>query len=104
MTAGMIVRSFRGFEGKITIPGLGAVIATFNSWTIKRREEIASPGAEWALHAVLSYQNDSLLTNEAIEKEFVCVLNKDKTIKLCGYDSLRVEGTSLIVEGVVQCQ
>lgn len=105
MTAGMIVRSYTGFEGRVEVPGLGAVVAIFSNWSIKRREENASSGAEWTLHAVLSYQNPSLLMNEAIGKKFICILNSTKKIELCGYESMKlIDENNLLVEGVIQCQ
>lgn len=104
MHQGMFVRSFRGSEGQVAVPGLGAVVATFQSWTLKRREENGTAGPTWTLHAVLSYQNDTLLKNELLEKRFVCVLSKDQKFELCDFESIRIEGASLLVEGVIQCQ
>ena len=102
MPPGMILRSFAGFEGKATIPGLGAVAATFSRWTISRREERTLPGAEWTLHAVLSWSGP-MLANQQLEKNFECVLSKEKVIKICGYESLEIVDGNLIVKGIEQC-
>lgn len=99
-----IFRSFSGKEGEISIPGLGAVVGTFHSWTLKRSEENASGNPKWTLQAVLSYSNASLMSNAAITKHITLVLNKKMKFELCGYESLKLEGASLLVEGVVQCQ
>lgn len=103
MQAGMLVRSFQGSEGKIIVPGLGAVVATFSSWTL-RREDTGRAGPRWSLHAVLSYQNDVLLGNDQVKKKIVCILSKTMKFELCDYERLLLGGTSLKVEGVIQCQ
>lgn len=103
MLPGMVVRSFRGQDGKIVVPGLGAVVATFSSWTL-RREDDSRAGPRWHLHAVLSYQNETLIKRPGLTMKIVCVLTKEQKFELCSYDSFRIEGASLIVEGVVQCQ
>jgi len=104
LVPGMIVRTFSGKEGEITIPGLGAVVGTFHTWTLLRPVEDARGTPVWNLQAVLSYSNPTLLLNEQISKRFICVLNKDTKIELCGFEKLRLEGASLLVEGVIQCQ
>jgi hypothetical protein len=104
MIPGMIVRTFSGKEGEITIPGLGAVVGTFHKWTLMRPVDDARGTPVWNLQAVLSYSNPTLLLNEHISKRIKLVLNKDRTIELCGFAKLRLEGASLLVEGVIQCQ
>jgi hypothetical protein len=104
MVQGMIVNSFTGRDGEITIPGLGAVVGIMHKWTLQRSEERTSGTPKWTLQAVLSYVNPSLMANDLIEKSFTCVLNKTTKIKLCEYTSIKLEGTQLVVEGVVQCQ
>lgn len=99
----MSIRSYRGVSGRIVIPGVGAVPGVFSSWTIKRREDSGTGNPSWSLHAVLSYQNDTMLKNEALPKRFICELSKTQKFELCGYESLKLEGATLIVEGVIQC-
>jgi hypothetical protein len=103
MQAGMIARSFKGVEGKIIVPGLGAVVATLSSWTL-RRDENGGAGPRWTLHAVLSYQNETLLKNEGLQKKIICILSKDQKFELCSWETYRLEGSALICEGVIQCQ
>lgn len=98
---GMNIRSYSGTDGKIVVPGLGAVVGTFSRWTI-RREDSGRAGPRWSLHAVLSYHNDVLLKNDAVKKKMICVLSKDQKIEIRQYESFRLEGATLIVEGVSQ--
>lgn len=101
--AGVLVRTLRGPGGKITVPGLGAVVAELHSWNLVRREDIGSVEPTWDLHAVFRYQNDLLLKNDALKKKMHLVLNKEKTIDLCGWESFVIEGGRLIAKGVIQC-
>jgi hypothetical protein len=103
MVAGAYIRSLKGDQGQITVPGVGAVVAEFQSWNLMRREESRSVDPIWTLHAVFRYQNDLLLKNADLKKRIRLVLNKDTKIDLCGWKSMKVEGAMLIVEGVVQC-
>ncbi len=103
MDAGTLFRSIKGTEGKIMVPGLGAVVATFSEWTLKRREESHSAGPRWTLHGVLSYANESMVKSDKVGKRITLVLNSQQKFELCSWESLRLEGTSLLVEGVVQC-
>lgn len=100
MVPGMFMRSIRGEKGKITVPGLGAVVGEFQSWNLMRREGNGPP--VWTLHAVFRYQNDTLLKSD-LTSRILLQLNKDTKIELCGWESMEVEGARLIVEGVIQC-
>jgi hypothetical protein len=101
--SGVVFRSLKGSQGQITVPGLGAVVAEFQSWTLKRHEESRSAGPVWTLHAVFRYQNDVLLHNDAMKKRIRLQLNDKTKIDICNWRSMRVEGSQLIVEGAVQC-
>ena len=101
--AGVLVRTLRGPSGQITVPGLGAVVAELQTWQLIRREESGSGNPTWDLHAVFRYQNDLLLKNESLKKKANLVLNKTKSIDLCGWESFEVEGNRLIAKGVIQC-
>lgn len=103
MVQGMIVRSFRGTDGQISVPGLGAVIAEFQTWNLIRHEEQGSAGPIWTLHGVFRYQNDLLLKNEGLKKRIRLRLNDKSKIDLCSWESMKVEGVQLILEGVEQC-
>lgn len=100
---GQLVRSLRGNAGTIAVPGLGAVVAEFHTWTLQRREDNGSGPPTWDLHAVFRYHNDLLLLNDDLKKKMTCTLNKDREILLCGWEELEVEGDRLIAKGVVQC-
>ena len=103
MVQGMLIRSFQGEQGQITVPGLGAVVAEFQTWNLKRHEESRSVDPMWTLYAVFRYQNDLLLKNDALRKRIVLKLNSTTKIEICTWKSMRVEGIQLTVEGAVQC-
>jgi hypothetical protein len=103
MVRGAYIRSLKGEQGQITVPGVGAVVAEFQSWTLMRHEESRSVDPVWTLHAVFRYQNDLLLKNADLKKRIRLVLKQDTKIDLCGWKSMKVEGAMLIAEGVVQC-
>lgn len=85
------------------MPGLGAVVAEIQSWNLIRREDNGLGNPTWDLHVVFRYQNDVLLTNESLKKKIHLVLNKDRSIDICGWDEFSVEGVRLVVKGVIQC-
>jgi hypothetical protein len=101
--AGVLVKTLRGPSGQITIPGLGAVVAELQSWNLVRREENGSGNPTWDLHAVFRYQNDILLKNDVLEKQVHLVLNKDRSIDLCGWEEFSIDNARLIAKGVIQC-
>ena len=97
------MRSLKGSQGQITVPGLGAVVAEFQSWNLKRHEESRSASPIWTLHAVFRYQNDVLLQNNDLKKRIRLQLNENTKIDICNWKSMKVEGAQLIVEGAIQC-
>lgn len=100
---GMYIRNLRGAQGQITVPTIGAVVAEFQSWNLQRREESRSVNPVWTLHAVFRYQNDLLLTNDRLTKLIRLQLNDKTKIDVCNWESMKVDGVQLVVEGVVQC-
>lgn len=104
VVAGMMFRSVSGTDGQISVPGLGAVIAEFQTWNLSRREEQGTAGPFWTLYAVFRYQNDLLLKNEALKKRILLRLNSGTRIELCTWEDWKVEGMQLFAEGVTQCQ
>lgn len=104
MVPGLVINSFTGKDGKIHVPFLGAVVGTFSNWQLTRSEETTAAGPRWTLRGVLSYQNDTMLKSDLIEKHFTLILNSKSKIEICGFDEMKVEGASILVEGVVQCQ
>jgi hypothetical protein len=103
MVQGMIIRSLRGTQGQITVPGLGAVVAEFQTWNLSRHEESRSASPIWTLHAVFRYQNDLLLQNDDLRKHIVLRLNNETKIEICTWSSMKVDGVQLMIEGAVQC-
>lgn len=101
--AGVLVKSLRGPSGNISVPGIGAVVAEFQSWHLIRREDNGLGNPTWDLHAVFRYQNDVLLKNEGMKKKMHLVLNKEKSIDICGWEEFEVEDNRLIAKGVIQC-
>lgn len=105
MVPGMIVRSFTGKEGTISIPGLGAVVGTFHRWTLSRPADDAPGTPVWTLQAVLAYSNPSLMKNKALDKRIVLNLNTGTKIELCDFEEMILEDEiNLILKGVIQCQ
>lgn len=105
MVPGMIVRSFSGKEGEITVPGLGAVVGTFHNWTLSRPADDAPGNPVWTLQAVLSYSNPTLLKNEALDKKVSLKLGSGTKIDLCDYEEMILENEiNLLLKGVIQCQ
>jgi hypothetical protein len=97
-------RKYRGSSGKVEVPGLGAVPAIFSSWTLLPQEGGAATRPTWSLRAVMSYQNDSMLTNGDLPVAFICQLSRSKVLVLCGHKSLQLQGSTLLVEGLIPCR
>jgi hypothetical protein len=104
MTTVPMFKNLKGDSGKITVPGLGAVVGEFRSWNLMRREGNGPP--VWTLHAVFRYKNETLLKNPKMRDWFKIrlQLSKDAQIDLCLWESLEIDGDRLIAEGVQQCQ
>ena len=64
MAAGLTINEWKGREGRILVPGLGAVLATFAEWTLSRAA--TTPDGEWGLRGSLSYLNEVLIRQEAL--------------------------------------
>lgn len=103
MVAGAYIRNLRGTQGQITVPGIGAVVAEFQSWNLERHEDSRASNSLWTLHAVFRYQNDLLLTNDSLTKRIRLQLKEDTKIDLCNWSSFKVIGVQIIVEGCIQC-
>lgn len=98
------LRNLVGKQGKVTVPALGAVVATFSSWTISRPEESdpGNPGV-MTLRAVLSYVNPLLLNDPDLTKRVTVVFSKDQEIEFKGKLRLFDENTLIGEEGEL-CQ
>jgi hypothetical protein len=89
--------ALRGDEGKVAIVGLSVVVGILESWTLKRREEPGPNEGAWVLHGILSYQNDSLLLDEALEKEVTLRFSSSQQYRLTG-GHLTITNRNLLIE------
>jgi hypothetical protein len=107
MPHGIYLASLRGDRGQVTIPALGAVIATIEPptgrWSLRRREDENHPddAGGFTLHVVFSYINRHLW-DSPYEHEFVVRLGKHKQFRLTQTEGEKteLEGRSLLMEGV----
>lgn len=99
----MQLNNINGIEGQVTLVGYKGVAAIFQRWALERRGDKGLDTPSWNLRAVLSFQKDSLLRNQAI--------NKRITVKLAGAEwtleplpgvPYVIENNVLKVEGVTQ--
>lgn len=103
MIHGLLIKTFSGTDGTITVPGLGAVAAEFQSWKLVRREEEGTGGPYWTLHASFRFQTDLLLMNESLKKRTRLVIREGQFIDLCGWEKATIQHQQGIFEGVIQC-
>lgn len=101
----MQLNNINGIEGQVSLVGYKAIAAMFLRWALERRGDKGSDTPSWNLRAVLSFQKDSLLLNEAVTKEIRVKLNGAEWIlePLPGVPYV-IEGNMLKVEGVRQCR
>ena len=105
MPSGIYLTSLRGDRGQVTIPSLGAVIATIEppkgSWTLRREEESSPQGDVFILRVVFSYLNPHLW-DSPYQKEFIVRVGKHKQFRLTQAEGEKtvLEGLSLLMEGV----
>lgn len=105
MSAANFLRTLKGIEGKIIVPGLGMVVGTLTKWSLERRDD-GQPGSipYWTLHGTLSYVNEPMLTSDKMNKKMTLVMSEDQQIEICSWDSITLGGTNIIAEGVIQCR
>lgn len=94
-----------GIEGRVEVTGLRAVVGMFIRWSLERRGESQSGMPTWTLHAALSYQKDSLLTNRKLTKRVFVKLSSESSFEVVPLDgvSLVVDGNNLTIEGATLC-
>jgi hypothetical protein len=90
-----------GIEGQVTLVGYKAVVAMFLRWSLERRGDKGSATPSWTLRAVLSFQKDGHLLNDAMKKAITVKLNGSEWLlePLPGAP-IKIEQNRLIVEGV----
>lgn len=93
---GIMLNELAGKQGTIRVPGLGAVLGTFDSWQFKRREKAPPEAPRWTFRGALSYVNEALLKLDlplSIELEF-----QKKTYEVVfERNSLVLQGRSLTI-------
>lgn len=101
----MQLNNINGIEGQISLVGYKAVAAMFVRWSLERRGDKGSDTPSWNLRAVLSFQKDSLLLNDAVTKEIrVKFAQTEWVLEPIPGASYIIEGGVLRVEGVRQCR
>lgn len=73
-----------GNDGKVTVPSIGAVVGTISRWTLRREESGSGPLRPMTLRASFSYVNEFLLMEDAVEKEILLTIRKDKHYRVIG--------------------
>lgn len=89
---GLIITAWNGFEGRVELAGARAVAAMFQKWSLRRE---GSGDDAWFLHAVLSYQKDSLLKHPKFKRR---VMLKEHHSGVW-YELVLPEGQEPVIEG-----
>ena len=99
-----LISAINGFEGRVELVGARAVAALFQQWSLRRE----GPGdSAWALHAVLSYQKDSLMKHPKFKRRVVV---KEHTsgvwyeIRFPEGQEPKIDGERLSIEGATLCR
>lgn len=97
-----IFKQIQGKEGRITIPGLGALVGTFTSWTLTRRGEEGRESERYDLRGVLSFVNRALFEDESYTKSVEVILSKSVSVRLQEEPDTKatLNGRALTMEGV----
>lgn len=86
-----------GTDGKVVVPSIGAVVGTISRWTLRREESGSGPLRPMTLRASFSYVNEALLMEEALTKEILVTIRKDKHYRIIG-DRMAFVDQVLIME------
>lgn len=79
--SGYTLKSLRGVEGQITIPAIGAIIGTFQKWSLQRREDGPSRTSGYRLTAFLSYVNPMLFNEPSLTKQItIAIRDRERTV------------------------
>ena len=101
----VIIRAATGDEGQIELVGVRAVVGVFLRWNIQRRGETPSD-ARWNLHAVFSYQKDSILRAESMKKRVKIKFPGGSWYEVVPDEGVVpvIEDERYVVEGCTLCQ
>ena len=104
-----LFQTIRGKEGRVTIPGLGAVVGIMTDWSLTRREDGGPDEAPYDLRASFfgenGYLNLALFNNPKLKKRIEITLSSDKHFRLEQADGMRTVliDKRLVMEGVKLC-
>ena len=106
-----IFGEIRGRIGSVSIPSLGAICGTVESWYLKRRESPGPNEGLWDFHAALSYANKFYFDDEDLAPAMVFTVQigarPDGSPNLYRLDRPFVRtvlnGKSLEIEGATLC-
>ena len=102
MHAGSLFNEITGSEGSITVPGLGSVVATFQSWKLTRQGK-KKDKVIWMLRGTCSYMNEPMLKSLLVKKKISLTVGKKNTILLCSWTEMNITGSNIELKGVEQC-
>jgi hypothetical protein len=93
------------YSGSIKVVGLDAVVGIFSAATLERRGENGQGQPVWTLHAVLSYENETLIKSDAFTKKYMVEPWKDKVYQAVPEPGVAItyDGGHLIIDGVTLC-
>lgn len=96
-----------GFEGRVQLSGR-AVAGLFNRWELRRE---GSGEWAWSLHAVLSYQKETLLRHPKFQRKVLVKVVGVDPYKGVWYEvrvpegaSLQINGDDLSIKGAALCR
>lgn len=104
-----LFQTIRGKEGRVTIPGLGAVVGIMTDWSLTRREDGGPVEGSYDLRASFfgehGYLNLPLFNNPKLKKRVEISLSSDKQFRLEQVDGMRTVliEKRLLMEGVKLC-
>lgn len=101
MPAGFVINEWKGRGGRIVVPGLGAVLAELDTWTLTRREDAALDDPRWDLHGVFSYVNPVLLKQEGLSWRMEITAAKTTYTVTVDRTNFKVEGNYFDTKGAV---
>jgi hypothetical protein len=100
-----LANKMTGRFGEIRIDALGALVGSFSSWTLARREEGGSHGGPYDLHADCSYLNPYLWDDPDYPKTITVQIGRDRRYRLEQDPGTvrELTGRQLILKGVRLC-
>ena len=96
-----VFQSLRGKEGRIVVPGVGAVVGIINDWSLTWRDDGSPADGPYDLRASFSYLNVNLF-NTNLKKKVEISLSDNVQFSLNQVDGMRTVliDKRLLMEGV----